>query len=155
MSSGIDLSQLSQLTRLADPKKAAAALSAGLPTLDLDAFKKSVGSMLEAKANALMTNVTSMVGGIMGSADKLIETQLSALENLDPSTVEGRAAQQVIANINNAKQYAVSSGNFIPLLKLTNPDLQLPNIPDNILNPDFKKELGDQLKKLPLNKITG
>ena len=144
MTAAIDLNLLQ---RLADPAKAAEAAKHGLPTLDIEAFKKNLSSTIEGNMKSMMANATSMVGGMMSSADTMIESQLSALQSMDLSTPEGKAASEALNALVNAKKYAISSGNFIPLLKITNPEIDLSGLSSKLTTPDFKTALGKNFLK--------
>lgn len=74
----------------------------------------------------------------MDNVDKMIEESISKMDTGAKSKLgplAGAASQKAIDGLKAAKAHALETGNFIPLLALTQPILSLKNLPKDIVLP--------------------
>lgn len=144
----IDLKILQQL---ASPAKAAEAKAAGLPTIDPTKFQAAVNTHLENQSSSMLDDVMKSVGSILKSADSMISDSLGSVSDLTnqakkmaagkiPSNIAGGSGaaemlkqQTLLAQIKQAKEHAIATGNFIPLLSFTQPELNLKSLPKDMV----------------------
>lgn len=114
---------------------------AGSATGAIGSAAGAVGSV--SGAAGAVSGAASSVGSTVGQASNLLGKG---------STLAGKAfntsVKAAMSQIANAKEVAIKTGNFFPLLKLTHPEMKLDGIPSDLINVDFKSVLGDSLKKL-------
>lgn len=165
----IDLKLLQQL---ADPAKALKDKEAGLPVPNLDSFKSKVTEHLDNQSRGLESSAMQQVTGIIGDADSLIQQHMESVSNtnnkvkgladvgslsrnqLTKQATSSLSPEIMLMKLKQAKEHAVATGNFIPLLAFTQPDLNLKSLtkglvvlPDLPNLPDLNS-VKDKLKSL-------
>lgn len=125
--------QINQITSLSDPTKLAKLKDAGLPTIELGKIKEVAEKRLASMQQDIIQNVSGAVTSMMEHIDKLIRDKVSEVEKLSEMTSMTRSkaltdAQATISNLKQAKEHALTSGNFVPLLAHLHPDVNLKSL---------------------------
>lgn len=136
--------QLAMLIKMTDPKKLASLKEKGLPTVELSAIKEQAQKKLSAKIADITSSISSTVGAMMETVDKMIEEKAAEIEKLGkaaiktanalPSSLPGVGGQasnlinMEIAKLKQAKEHGLETGNFVPLLALLNPTMNLKSL---------------------------
>ena len=139
--------QIKTLTSMSDPKKAAQLKENGLPTVDLATIKEMAQKRQELRVNAMMSDIGNSLSTMMSSVDKMIEEKLGEIEKLGKSagsltsnipgkipsgipgsgSLLGKVSGEIDA-LKQARDHAMSTGNFIPLFALMNPSVSLKSL---------------------------
>jgi len=139
--------QIKTLTSMSDPKKAAQLKANGLPTVDLATIKDMAQKRQELRVNSMMSDLSNSLGTMMTSVDKMIEDKLGEIEKLGKSagnltsnipgklpanipgsgSLLGKVSGEIDA-LKQAREHAMSTGNFVPLFALMNPDISLKSL---------------------------
>jgi len=134
---------INMLARIADPGTAAKAAANGLPTIDPAQFKQAVVANKEAKNVSLIGSAITMVESLMSGAEKMIEDLMKSKAPAVPGVAApdqealDEANEKKIAEVKLAKEHAEATGNFVPLLAVTNPNVSLKSLPKNVVMPDM------------------
>ena len=131
---------IKDLIAMSDPLQKSKMVAAGLPTIKLDEIKDMAAKQLEQKKASMLDSIKSGITSVTSAADKMIQdlvakkdkqtslpTSMPKLPSV-PGYQSTESVEKAIADLKKAKQYAMDSGNFVPLLALTKPDLSLKHL---------------------------
>lgn len=136
--------QIKLMTSMADPKQLQKLKDNGLPTIDAAKIKELAEKKLEAQVQEMTATLSTAIGSMMAQADREIQNKIAEIEKLGkmaskvtnalPSKLSGLggdAANKFTAEIDKlkqAKEHGMATGNFVPLMAILNPTVNLKNL---------------------------